>query len=278
MQLEYGSQLDPITRVALFISFWFAFMVLSMVTSLAYCCCPFLWMKTKSRLPVITGDRQRNCATAATPHQSDDGTSFIKYLISSLFNTDYPQPEPQAEKKKRKFKRKFETKNGWRRKLCKRKASNKGTRKSKRKKPREPNKLKLQQATRFKLIRLETRITEKSKTRKQPITKCKVSPAPQPGCPPQLKGRRRTLELLHRAKRRIKKKTKQSQAPSLHICYTSPPIPCQCQAQHPYTLNTIYIYTDASNCSEDFILQSPVQDTDDQTDDLYEYSVSKDSF
>ena len=192
----------------------------------------------------------------------ESSSSIIEQLFNSLLIT-HLYPEPEKKKKKRKSKRKFKMKNGWRLVLQKRKGTRKGERK---RKPAEQKNLDQQQLNGLRLhgYLINGKDTQSQKPSNKPNLRpkksCLIKKAVSlitrnsikrhqmrlsvmhgpntPGCPPKLKGKRKTLMLLHRAKHRIKQKIiARSQVPLYVKCDTQPNVPYRC-LQYPCTITS----------------------------------------
>jgi len=262
MPLIYEER-NPTIWVGIFIGFWLVIMFLSisfsMLTSLTYWCSYFHWQRTVSNRYITLNSLPFKVAKDAS----------IDQLLSPLFKTQlYPEPE---KKKKRKTRRKFKRKNGWRLKLCK--AGN-GSGKGKRKREQLGKQWGQDNLRDLPRQQINDRDTQSknpceslSKPKRKHICLVKLSKkaAPStkhqrlrynnihrqttPGSPPKLKGRRKTLRLLHCAKHRIKRWTINAQIP-------------QYDSFVPYASTEKYL-------EELLILESPVQDTDEQTDEWH---------
>ena len=276
-----SSRVEPATWIGLFIGLWLVLMLFSMLTSLAYCCCSFRWQKTVSSSSVAI-ELKRFSFNGV----EESSSSIIEQLLNSFLKT-HSYPEPEKKKKKRKSKRKFKMKNGWRLTLQKRKGTRKGERK---RKPAEQKNLDQQLRLHGYLINGKDTQSQKpsqssNKPNLRPKKSCLIKKAVPlitrnsikrhqmrpsvmhgpntPGCPPKLKGKRKTLMLLNRAKRRIKQRIiARSQVPLYVKCDTQPPVPYHC-LQYPCTITSNYL--------EGFMLETPEQDTDSQSDEFYGY-------
>ena len=250
----YGSQLDPTTRIGLFISIWLVIVLLSMITSMAYCCYSIRWQTT---LPSRSNSSCSNLYNNVTEVDRnldthlDRSTSLID-LLDKLF-TIHPYPEPER-KKKRRSKRKYETKNGWRRKLkAKRKQwerENQGQHEG-----QHSNHLLHGNYTNQTgdhkncLLNTETKQAEKNLPKNQPEENVpnnhsvsnvhKSSSNEALRCPPFLKEENSDCT---------------SKIP--------PPKPCECHARHIHTSHSSEPY------SEQFVLQLPIQAMDNQIDEF----------
>ena len=238
----YGLQLDPTTRIGLFVSLWLVIVLLSMITSMAYCCS--LQMKfIVSRPNLATTGRAYNATEV--DRNLDRSTSLIE-LLNKLF-TIHPYPEPEKKKKKRRSKRKYEMKNGWRRKL---KAKNRQWERENQ--DQHSNHLKHRnysiQTRDHKEnyhCNTETKQAEENLSRNQ--LEMTVSDMHKPssnetlGRPPLLKEDNPTLHCTSK---------------------TLPPKACECHAQHFHTSQLSELHT------EQFVLQLPIQAMDNQIDEF----------
>ena len=267
-------QLDSTTWIGLFIGSWLAITLLSMLSSLAYCCRSLCWQRTALSGSTI---ELKNLSFNGT---EDKSSSIVEQLLSSLLFT-HSYPEAEKKKKKRKSKRKFKMKNGWRLVLWKRKVSRK-----KRKQPEQnvidgPNSLhgdRLSMQLDFingkdelsKILSYKPKLRVKQSCLVQ-LTKNTVSVIRKKrhqmglrnmhkpntlaaGCPPKLTGRRKTLKLLHHAKSRIKRSI---------------------VSRRPYHCHAQQFYNSRNSCCEEFSLELPVQDTDNQSDEFCGYIVQQ---
>lgn len=270
-----SSQLDPTIWIGLLVGLFMVFSC-SMVTSLA-CWCSFRFQTIVSSQFATIPLTLPFTSDGAEPTGGKSSPSYINIArtIEQLCKTHWWYPEPEIKKKKRRSKRKCKKKNGWR---VKRKSIRKCDRKRKFARqfvlencnrqplnfrqhddylidsnntqpknhiqPSNKPKPRPKQPCLVKLL-LSKKAVPVSRSTLQ-MGQCDMLGSSTPRCPPKLKGRRKTLKLLHCAKHKIKQRTS-----------------TQSHYHHVQQL-----YTSTSDCLEEFLLKLPIQDTDNQN---YEY-------